>query len=267
MSFSFPPPPPPPPQSSSTTPTQNAANDSNRGRGARGSFRSRGRGSFRGGSIRGQHNRGGQYASHTRDSYSLNQSSQWQPQQVPIQSSTFQSNSYGVQINVGNPFQGQQTLQAHYNPTFSSTFPPAQHHNHDVAIFNAQSTAAYAQPAPMLMGAFGSYGTPHPQFPPQPLASQRNKNQSSNAFGKKRRSDHRKVIPSIPEVAPAVPSFGPSLPSKPDQIPTSHDESQKPPKKKPRKYNQFGLTPRKEEHENSEDDVDDEAKHAHLGTE
>ena len=70
-----------------------------------------------------------------------------------------------------------------------------------------------------------------------------------------------------PEVAPPVPSFGISLPSKASQASTSHSESNKRKDMKRRKFNQLGLTPRKEEHEDSEEEIDDEAKHAHLGPE
>ena len=62
------------------------------------------------------------------------------------------------------------------------------------------------------------------------------------------------------QVTPAVPSFGGplSLPLKP---PVLHGSTRRP-KKKKRKHNQLGLTPKTEEHESSEeeDDTDEEAR-------
>lgn len=59
------------------------------------------------------------------------------------------------------------------------------------------------------------------------------------------------------QVAPAVPSFGGllHLPMKP---PVLHENTRKPRKKK-RKHNQLGLTPKAEEHESSDEEEDDDA--------
>ncbi|KKZ60327.1 hypothetical protein EMCG_04941 [[Emmonsia] crescens] len=84
------------------------------------------------------------------------------------------------------------------------------------------------------------------------FANRGNKRPHSSAFG----------APQTPNTRPSaplpVPSFGNSLPSKP---PPSVDATKKH-KKKKRKYNQLGLTPKTEEHESSEeeDDVDEETK-------
>ena len=74
----------------------------------------------------------------------------------------------------------------------------------------------------------------------------------SDAFGPKHRTPMRTPAP------PAVPSFGNPLPVKPP-VP---QENSKRPRKKKRKHNQLGLTPKAEEHESSEEeeDVDEEAK-------
>ncbi|KAL8712401.1 MAG: hypothetical protein Q9220_003249 [cf. Caloplaca sp. 1 TL-2023] len=64
------------------------------------------------------------------------------------------------------------------------------------------------------------------------------------------------------QVAPAVPSFGNPLPVKP---PASLPEAKKPKKKKKRRVNQLGLTPKADEHVSSseeEEDVDEELKFA-----
>ncbi len=62
------------------------------------------------------------------------------------------------------------------------------------------------------------------------------------------------------QVAPAVPSFGSPLPL-PSKPPALHGNTRKPRKKK-RKHNQLGLTPKAEQHESSEeeDDTDEEAR-------
>ena len=61
-------------------------------------------------------------------------------------------------------------------------------------------------------------------------------------------------------MAPAVPSFGIPLPTKP---PVPEAEVRKPKKKKKRRVNQLGLTPKTEDHVSSseeEDEIDEEAK-------
>ncbi|PGH18473.1 hypothetical protein AJ80_04443 [Polytolypa hystricis UAMH7299] len=79
-----------------------------------------------------------------------------------------------------------------------------------------------------------------------------NKRPHSSAFNAPQNAAPRPSAP-LP-----VPSFGNPLPSKP---PPAVDATRKP-KKKRRKYNQLGLTPKTEEHESSEEEeeVDEEAK-------
>ncbi|EER28616.1 Zinc finger CCCH type domain containing protein [Coccidioides posadasii C735 delta SOWgp] len=88
--------------------------------------------------------------------------------------------------------------------------------------------------------------------------SRMNKRPHSAAFTSKQ--DETRPTAPLP-----VPSFGNPLPSKP---PAAVDATRKP-KKKRRKYNQLGLTPKAEEHESSEDedDVDEETKLATQITE
>ncbi|MCJ1314509.1 hypothetical protein MMC25_008191 [Agyrium rufum] len=65
----------------------------------------------------------------------------------------------------------------------------------------------------------------------------------------------RASLPRTP-AAPAVPSFGLPLP-----IPLSEQpEPKKEPRKRKREHNQLGLTPKTEDHESSEEDVDEEQK-------
>ncbi|KAJ5702878.1 hypothetical protein N7488_010426 [Penicillium malachiteum] len=88
----------------------------------------------------------------------------------------------------------------------------------------------------------GNHGS-KPRYP--------NKRDHASAFNKPASA------PKVP-AAPAVPSFGNPLPCKP---PPAADATRKP-KKRKRKHNQLGLTPKTEDHESSEEeeDVDEEAK-------
>ncbi|KAL8660412.1 MAG: hypothetical protein Q9202_006577 [Teloschistes flavicans] len=64
------------------------------------------------------------------------------------------------------------------------------------------------------------------------------------------------------QVAPAVPQFGNPLPVKPPspQLPPAQVEAKKIKKKKKRRVNQLGLTPKAEEHVSSSEEEDEEAK-------
>ncbi|KAL5337814.1 hypothetical protein BJX70DRAFT_224268 [Aspergillus crustosus] len=137
-------------------------------------------------------------------------------------------------------------------------------------VLQHQHAAPSAQP-PMMgppmrwgfesnMGHPGSFtGTHHTNqrprqanaySPQQHLNKHQNKRDHLSAFGKP-----QAVAPRVPAPTP-VPSFGNPLPSKP---PAPANIIRKP-KKKRRKHNQLGLTPKTEEHESSEeeDDVDEE---------
>ena len=93
-------------------------------------------------------------------------------------------------------------------------------------------------------------------------SSYRGRNQKrrpGEAFGKSRNPNPR------PRAPPAVPSFGGALPL-PVKPPIPQEQGGKPRKKK-RKHNQLGLTPKTEDHESSEedeDDVDEESKLAKV---
>lgn len=93
--------------------------------------------------------------------------------------------------------------------------------------------------------------------PGYPKANHYNKGGQKRGFS----SAFEKPTTQPPRVAapPAVPSFGVPLPAKP---PKPTDSPRKAPKKKKRKTNQLGLTPKTEEHESSaeEDDADEESR-------
>lgn len=76
------------------------------------------------------------------------------------------------------------------------------------------------------------------------------------AFNRPRNQNHRT------QVAPPVPSFGSPLPL-PMKPPVLHENTRKPRKKK-RKHNQLGLTPKAEDYESSEDEEDDADEEARL---
>lgn len=92
----------------------------------------------------------------------------------------------------------------------------------------------------------------HPHGNHGPKSRHHNKRDHTAAFSKPQSTAPRTPAP------PAVPSFGNPLPSKP---PPAADATRKP-KKRKRKHNQLGLTPKNEEHESSEEeeDVDEESK-------
>ena len=76
------------------------------------------------------------------------------------------------------------------------------------------------------------------------------------AFNRPRTQNHRT------QVAPAVPSFGSPLPL--PMKPPALSENNRKPRKKKRKHNQLGLTPKAEEHESSEEEEDDANEEARL---
>jgi len=133
----------------------------------------------------------------------------------------------------------------------------------------------YGQPDPLAMRPgsnlrYHDHGPRHRQRTPNLHNSNRhfspNHFTSNRSQGPKRGTSTAVQRPpssmARPQAAPAVPSFGIPLPMKP---PAPSDSGKKPRKKK-RKHNQLGLTPKAEEHESSEEeeDVDEEAKLAAM---
>ncbi|KAL2854300.1 hypothetical protein BJY01DRAFT_205873 [Aspergillus pseudoustus] len=298
--FSFPPPPPPPPPPTQQHQPQqqyphNAYGQNHHGqrggRGGGGHFRGRGRGhGNRGGGGGG---RGGHYApsdaSHAAvytpatagygpmnylgypPQFTPNQHATapaphyTQPpsrnQQNHMNGSAFASPTQYQQPSVyGTPYQQQSGYNAYSTPNIQQT--PYGH--------NSSSSTQPTMMGPPIHWGLENTGHPGP-FPTSQRPNHRsrlnqhnqtspgkhNKRDHSSAFGKP-----QSTAPRVP-APPPVPSFGNPLPSKP---PVPADSPRKP-KKKKRKHNQLGLTPKTEEHESSEeeDDADEETRLAAGG--
>ncbi|KAL2814788.1 hypothetical protein BJX63DRAFT_191343 [Aspergillus granulosus] len=301
--FSFPPPPPPPPPTQQHQPQQqyphNAAynqyGQNHYGqRGGRGSghFRGRGRGHNGRGGGRGGHytpsdaTHSGAYTPATAGYGPMNYLG-YPTQLTPNQHTSAQAPHY-PQPSSQN-YQSQMNSSAFASPTHY-TQPPVHGTSYQQPPgYNAYSTPSMQQtsyaraPAsgqPTMMGPpihWGLENTGHPgSFHASQRSNQRgprqsnvhnnqpssqgkhvNKRDHSSAFGKP-----QSTAPRVP-APPPVPSFGNPLPSKP---PAPADSPRKP-KKKKRKHNQLGLTPKTEEHESSEeeDDADEETRLAAGG--
>ncbi|KGO63832.1 Zinc finger, CCCH-type [Penicillium italicum] len=91
---------------------------------------------------------------------------------------------------------------------------------------------------------------PHAHGNQGPKFKHTQKRDHSSAFNKP-----QSTVPRTP-AAPAVPSFGNPLPSKPP--PAADSTANRKAKKRKRKHNQLGLTPNTEDHESSEEDVDED---------
>lgn len=141
------------------------------------------------------------------------------------------------------------------------------------AIQQIQAPSQMQPPLPSMANSL-QHGTPpfmRPSFQTNsPSISSSTRHDSPNPFtdhrsrGQRRHHDgsssHRRFNTKS-QVAPAVPSFGNPLPVKPP----APQEMARRPKKKKRRHNQLGLTPKNLEHESSEEeenDVDEEAKMA-----
>ncbi|KAJ5799946.1 uncharacterized protein N7518_002014 [Penicillium psychrosexuale] len=142
--------------------------------------------------------------------------------------------------------------------------PPHGHQPNNQAMMPPISWRNEMQGAVPYMGAQpGQARGPRPPHAygnqgPKPKNTQ--KRDHSSAFNKP-----QSTAPRTP-AAPAVPSFGNPLPSKPP--PAADSTANRKAKKRKRKHNQLGLTPNTEDHESSEEEVDEdeESKLAQSGS-
>ncbi|KAE8150995.1 hypothetical protein BDV25DRAFT_153511 [Aspergillus avenaceus] len=301
--FSFPPPPPPPPtQQSQYNQNQHATFPSQYGqahhgqRGGRGGHRGRGRGygnrGGRGGSYMppAANNPSVGYAPMNYSGYAAQpivtpQQNIPTPQYTPSGSPNFQrpqnTTSYvpprpfpQPTATHGSPYQPQPGYNAAYAPpaqqaptyhrqnALPSVQPPMMGPPMHWGYNNAAPTGTFPGPShgnqrgPRPYNAYNNQG-PAGGHSGSHSGPHMNKRDHASAFGKP-----HSVAPRVP-APPPVPSFGNPLPSKP---PPQADATRKP-KKKKRKHNQLGLTPKADEHESSEedDDVDEESKLAAGG--
>lgn len=190
--------------------------------------------------------------------------------QNPVSGNSFASASHYTHSSVrGTPYQPQPSYDASY-ATSSTQQPP---------VYNQTPMQATSSASPTIMvppvhwgfqntGQSGSFAGV--QRPNQRGARQNNSYNHQSTSGKHaNKRDHisafgksQAAAPRVP-APPPVPSFGNPLPLKP---PAPADTTRKP-KKKKRKHNQLGLTPKAEEHESSEeeDDADEESRLAAGG--
>lgn len=217
--------------------------------------------------------------------YPLPQYPQLQQQQAygqaqyntPGVSATQQQNAYYSALNTA--------AQAQYG-----ALPQAQSYNsYPPTAQGWPSAVPQPRDAPLVMGPPIRMGfdSSHPPDSPRPFSTHESPNPFPGNNKRKReppmrgsRGTHQSYNPSFPsqrpqhhgkpdkaraKVAPQVPNFGFALsPPQGVQAP-SVDATDKPKKKKRRKHNQLGLTPKGEEHENSEDGIDEEAAFASGG--
>jgi hypothetical protein len=290
--FSYPPPPPPPPQTASAPPPPSHSRGGyGNSRGGRG----RGRGNNRGGGHRGgfSHSSGAQaYNSNgiqhppaPSNSYPLPSYPQWQqpagnpqvtyqpphvqppPAQYSAQSYSYPPNPSMPQSSVSMP--SSYSVQSSYYGHGLQTAPPAASPSTQAPLMGPPIRWGFDRPQSAGKGTFKgqSHSSPNP-FP---------------GGGTKRKRDHTSQGPhslqppasetstpqqkpnSLPkvQVAPAVPNFGFSLPPKPP--PLAGAPSEKSRKKRKRKQNQLGLTPKGEVHEDTDEDIDEEAAFVQSG--
>lgn len=279
--FSFPPPPPPPPSSTQqqfpppgSHSTQNGYNyrgGSGRG-GPGGGFRGRGRGGM---------NRGGRGGA-SLPNYRNNQQAMYNGGYT-MQSNApkyYQNGSqYGSPAPQNYPPVTQGFAAQHVTPTYPPTnydgryqntqngstapIPPyTGHQSHSPVPVPASVVAPPMHWGYDKTGAGGFYPGSTTYQNPVPHAHPQGNNYQ-NQYGHKRRYSSTFEKPTSqgprPTAPPAVPSFGVPLPAKP---PLPAETSRQAQKKKKRKFNQLGLTPKTEEHESSdeEDDADEESR-------
>lgn len=173
-------------------------------------------------------------------------------------------------VVLGSPYQPQPSYDTAYAPSNAQSslpYPPVMHSTQHTP----QPVQAPMMSPPMRWGfeaspPTGTFASPRRSNQWTPRQSSTHQNQSSsngNSMKHGGKRDHASafggkpptVAPSVP-APPPVPSFGNPLPVKP---PPAVDAAN--PRKKNRKHNQLGLTPKTEDHESSEeDDVDEESR-------
>ncbi|KAI9790189.1 MAG: hypothetical protein M1816_005389 [Peltula sp. TS41687] len=154
----------------------------------------------------------------------------------------------------------------------SSMTPAFPHHyhpvNYAVSAYNAPPQDHHISSA-NNNSPFNGYQShtnqsPNPNRPPNNNVSRGpGARRNDSRRGQQHHNSHKKTRNDAPrpKAPPAIPSFlSAALPAKPDASIPGSDVTGQGRKKKKRKYNALGLTPRTVEHEDSGDDVDEEMK-------
>ena len=210
----------------------------------------------------------------------------------------YAANGSGSYQNVNGQYQCTSHDQGHSLPTLQTPLPTAQNNNSFQTNMQASQPVLMGPPIRMGFDARRSSSQAQQHGPPtanginayqhgltdgsealyrhsSPTGVRSGGHASLNVFpgnrGRGQRREHGAVYKRTRDpnqryqAAPAVPSFGSQLPL-PLKPPAFHGNTRKPRKKK-RKLNQLGLTPKAEEHESSEeDDTDEEAKLAGMAS-
>lgn len=194
-----------------------------------------------------------------------NQNNSYNPQQAPqyVSVAPLQENQYptmlrGPPIRTGfdanNYTAGDQHVQVQHQVQphpISSGLHHLQHSSGFIMPPSVQATSQTRLNDPR-------YDSPKPYSDPRDRGQKR----QHDGIAGQRRHKSKASAEIKTKVAPAVPSFGIPLPV---SLPPSQETEERP-KKKKRRHNQLGLTPKSLEHESSEDDndVDEEFKLANA---
>lgn len=194
-----------------------------------------------------------QYGSHDHGSLAPNTQPTPYPPKCPEPFQPRQGAGHSQPVYMGPPLRmgfdqerGDLRVQQYPQPSIPNAANPYQN-----GTYNG-SGSPYQHNSPM-----SNHSTYHES--PKPFSGHRGQGQKrrhGDAFSKPRNHNPR------PQAAPAVPSFGAPLPL-PVKPPVPQEGPRKQRKKK-RKHNQLGLTPKMEEHESSEEDEDDADEEARL---
>lgn len=194
-----------------------------------------------------------------------NQNTPYNPQQAPqyVPVAPLQDNQYptmirGPPIRMGfganNRTAGDQHVQAQYQIQPQSISSGVHHLQHGSGSTMPPSFRAASQ----ILLNNTRYDSPNP-YPDQ---RNRGQKRQHDGIAGQRRHKIKTSAEMKTKVAPAVPSFGTPLPV---ILPPSQETEERP-KRKKRRHNQLGLTPKSLEYESSEDenDVDEEVKLANA---
>lgn len=278
--FSFPPPPPPPPSSTQQQFPQAGsqfgqnAHNYRGGSGRGGGFRGRGRGGMnrggRGGASQPNYRNNNQQGMYNGGYAMQSNAPTYYPNGSQYGSSAPQTfapvtQGFTSQTHVAPTYQPTNYDGRYSNTQNGSTAPIPSYTGHQSHTAVPVGTSVVAPPMHWgydKTGAGGFYpGSTTYQNPLPHAHSQGNNYQTQHGHKRRYSSTFEKPTSQGPRptAPPAVPSFGVPLPAKP---PLPAETSRQAQKKKKRKFNQLGLTPKTEEHESSdeEDDVDEESR-------